>query len=94
MGASSTYRAGYSGGEAKHTLTTSEMPEHFHTIARYAQGSSSGATYIAIATNTVSTSYWGSKISVPNMATNTAGSSSAYNNMPSYLAAYIRKRTV
>lgn len=93
LGASSRYAAGSTGGEAEHLLSTSEMPMHIHAVKRYLQGSSSGASFTAIATEKVTTSHRGSTTSAPNLTTETTGSSLPHNNMPPYLAVYIWKRT-
>lgn len=83
-----TYKAGSTGGEATHTLTTSEMPSHNHALyypnagaddhsapGNYPDGPSD-STYYAVS------SY-----------TSREGGGKAHNNMPPYLAVYIWKRT-
>ena len=83
-----TYKAGSTGGEATHTLTTSEMPSHNHAVyypnagaddhsapGNYPDGPSD-STYYAVG------SY-----------TSREGGGKAHNNMPPYLAVYIWKRT-
>ena len=83
-----TYKAGSTGGEATHTLTTSEMPSHNHAVyypnagaddhsapGNYPDGPSD-STYYAVG------SY-----------TSREGGDKAHNNMPPYLAVYIWKRT-
>lgn len=83
-----TYKAGSTGGEATHTLTTSEMPSHNHAVyypnagaddhsapGNYPDGPSD-STYYAVGSYTSS-----------------AGGGKAHNNMPPYLAVYIWKRT-
>lgn len=82
------YKAGTTGGEATHTLTTSEMPSHNHALyypnagaddhsapGNYPDGPSD-STYYAVS------SY-----------TSKEGGGKAHNNMPPYLAVYIWKRT-
>lgn len=93
LGAGSGYNAGSTGGEATHTLTTSEMPTHTHTIKRRVPSSSSGSSSTVLATTTISTAYRGSGVSLNNLMMESAGSSSPHNNMPPYLAVYIWKRT-
>lgn len=84
---SSTYKAGRTGGEAAHTLTESEMPNHKHSIWFPNDGGEQSAeigypeagsknTYYAEASKTSGT-----------------GGGAAHNNMPPYLAVYIWKRT-
>lgn len=83
-----TYKAGSTGGEATHTLTTSEMPSHNHAVyfpnagadnhsapGNYPDGPSNSTYYAA-------GSY-----------TSREGGGKAHNNMPPYLAVYIWKRT-
>lgn len=83
-----TYKAGTTGGEATHTLTTREMPNHNHALyypnagaddhsapGNYPDGPSD-STYYAVG------SY-----------TSREGGGEAHNNMPPYLAVYIWKRT-
>lgn len=85
---SGAYKAGTTGGEATHTLTTSEMPSHNHAVyypnagaddhsapGNYPDGPSD-STYYAV----------GSYTSIE-------GGGKAHNNMPPYLAVYIWKRT-
>lgn len=88
LAAGTTYKAGTTGGEATHTLTTSEMPSHNHAVyypnagaadhsapGNYPDGPSD-STYYAVGSYTSS-----------------AGGGGAHNNMPPYLAVYIWKRT-
>lgn len=88
MAAGTTYKAGTTGGEATHTLTTSEMPSHNHAVyypnagaadhsapGNYPDGPSD-STYYAVGSYTSS-----------------AGGGGAHNNMPPYLAVYVWKRT-
>lgn len=83
-----TYKAGSTGGEAAHTLTTREMPNHNHAVyypnagaddhsapSNYPDGPSD-STYYAVGSYTSS-----------------EGGGEAHNNMPPYLAVYIWKRT-
>lgn len=82
-----TYKAGSTGGEAAHTLTESEIPNHRHIIWFPNDGGEQSAeigypdagsknTYYAEASKTSGT-----------------GGGAAHNNMPPYLAVYIWKRT-
>lgn len=82
-----TYKAGSTGGEAAHTLTEREMPNHRHSIWFPNAGGEQSAeigypdagsknTYYAEASKTSGT-----------------GGGAAHNNMPPYLAVYIWKRT-
>lgn len=85
---SNVYKAGNTGGEATHTLTTREMPNHNHAVfypnagaadhsapGNYPDGPSD-STYFAVGSYTSS-----------------EGGGEAHNNMPPYLAVYIWKRT-
>ncbi len=91
LGMSSSYPAGSSGGEAKHTLTANEMPVHSHvafygdngTIDDYLGGST--ADY-----GLKKASYGSGKSTYE---TSSDGGGAAHNNMPPYLSVYIWKRT-
>lgn len=85
---SNVYKAGNTGGETTHTLTTREMPNHNHAVfypnagaadhsapGNYPDGPSD-STYFAVGSYTSS-----------------EGGGEAHNNMPPYLAVYIWKRT-
>ena len=99
LGAGSGYGAGSTGGEATHTLTTGEMPEHSHTVRVYSGVTNGGYSYVAKAGSNYVTSTStgvtasGTSYSVGNMGTGENGSGRAHNNMPPYLAVYIWKRT-
>lgn len=88
LGMSSSYPAGSQGGEAEHTLTISETPNHTHVIIAY---STSGNDYSG-SDASLSFNYnetmkgWSGR-------TSSVGNSQAYNNMPPYLSVYIWKRT-
>lgn len=88
LGMSSSYPAGSQGGEAEHTLTISEMPNHTHAIIAY---SASGSDYsysdanLSFNYNEIMKGWSGRTASV--------GNSQAHNNMPPYLSVYIWKRT-
>ena len=88
LAAGTTYKAGATGGEATHTLTTNEMPNHKHAVyypnagaadhsapGNYPDGPSD-STYYAVGSYTSS-----------------AGGDRAHNNMPPYLSVYMWKRT-
>lgn len=91
LGAGDTYKAGTMGGEATHTLTRSEIPNHYHDEylgndggADSAPSGYSGWPNIAYTSNKT---WWatGSK-------TSAAGGDGAHNNMPPYLAVYMWRR--
>lgn len=91
LGAGDTYKAGTMGGEATHTLTRSEIPNHYHDEYLGNDGGSdsapsgySGWPNVAYTSNKT---WWatGSK-------TSAAGGDGAHNNMPPYLAVYMWRR--
>lgn len=92
VGAGTKYKAGSTGGEATHTLTANEMPEHAHYMASGNSGGDStwtpdAGSYLVDSVTTDKTTYWAQ------IGMNNAGGSAAHNNMPPYLAVYIWKRT-
>ena len=106
LGMSSSYPAGSQGGEATHTLTTSEIPFHKHDIGQegntsmllptqYAVDDSSHAQYVTTLEGG-SSGYFKSSVTWGG-AIVTRGQNSPYgqahNNMPPYLAVAMWKRT-
>ena len=86
LAAGNTYAAGSTGGEATHTLTVEEMPEHQHSLyyrSIYADDGSTSAI--------TSKSYGDGNTSKAN-GTLATGEGNAHNNMPPYLAVYVWKR--
>lgn len=92
LGSSNSYTLGLLGGEAAHTLTTSEMPNHNHKyIYRIMYGiggyghKTSGEIYTIANNNSLESQF-------DNYSSNT-GDSQPHNNMPPYLVVNIWKRT-
>lgn len=92
LSAGDTYTAGNTGGSATHTLTTNELPSHYHNF--YKTGRimywDSSADPIGIKQGTgedIAAQFsWDSK-------TANVGGGQAHNNMPPYLVVYVWKRT-
>lgn len=102
--AGSTYTAGSTGGEAVHTLQTTEIPSHSHSASQqyvhrldvadtnyvnYGANGSLGGWDLPTTTNNAGAT----RIGIPAFNTNTTGGGEAHNNMPPYLAVYVWKRT-
>ena len=106
LGMSSSYPAGSTGGEATHTLTTSEIPFHNHDIGQQGNTSKILPTQIAVDDSSreqyvttleggasgwyKSSVAWDGRIATRDQ---TSPYGQAHNNMPPYLAVYIWKRT-
>ena len=88
LGMSSSYPAGSQGGEAEHTLTISELPNHTHSIIAYSESGndySDSDANLSFTYNTTKKGWSG--------RTGSVGNNQAHNNMPPYLSVYIWKRT-
>lgn len=95
LAAGSTYTAGSTGGEATHTLTSSEMPSHYHDAYLLGlNGSVTAPAYYAVLNKTAYTYNYENTTSntLEVAATGKKGGSAAHNNMPPYLAVYVWKR--
>lgn len=92
LAAGTKYKAGTTGGEATHTLTAQEMPNHCHDeyVGNDGGDSSAPSGYIGWPSiSYVSDKTWFAKLA----KTSGAGGGVAHNNMPPYLAAYVWQRT-
>lgn len=87
IGASTAYPAGSTGGEATHTLTASEIPNHTHTFKYTGQSVTIGVNSIRLyqAASNQYNAYSGGQSS------NCGGQ--AHNNLPPYMAVYMWTRT-
>lgn len=87
LGASSSYTAGSTGGEATHTLTTAEIPAHSHRAG--------WKRYDAYGSGTLDAAYWSNGVEGANVDyyTSSVGGGTAHNNMPPYKVVYIWERT-
>jgi hypothetical protein len=84
LAAGSTYKFGSTGGEAEHTLTVDEMPEHDHWgVARFSYQAISG-THPSASETSAKSNY---------LKTDKAGGDEPHNNMPPYLAVNVWMRT-
>lgn len=86
LAAGDTYPAGSTGGEAQHTLTENEMPNHSHKLQLSQEGSSAQSNCVN-AVRFSWTNQW-----VQGYGTTDNGGGAAHNNMPPYLAVYMWKR--
>ena len=98
LGADNTYTAGSTGGEATHTLTKSEMPEHGHNALRAAPGWGESMTlspwtvyFTSDAITDAGSSGETARFWIYD-ALKYTGDGLAHNNMPPYLAVYMWKR--
>ena len=92
LAAGTKYKAGTTGGEATHTLTAQEMPNHYHDEYVGNDGGDSSAPNGYIGWPSIgytSDKTWFAKLA----KTSGAGGGAAHNNMPPYLAAYVWQRT-
>lgn len=87
LGASATYGAGSTGGEASHILSLAEMPVHSHPLGPGVQfvGSGEPRTWNIDSSTQQNYAAYGT--------TAGAGGNASHNNMPPYLSVYIWKRT-
>lgn len=101
LAAGDIYGAGSTGGEANHTLTVAEMPEHNHSFHLRAKGYQGWPSYTTNGYEIVH-DYLGGDYNGPGETLNAfpiyggttgnKGNSQPHNNMPPYLAVYIWKR--
>lgn len=102
LAAGDTYAAGISGGEAEHTLTTSEIPAHAHKQNAYVVSSvftektnipNRGLSYPF---ENVNVYYSAETVNgagpFDGILTDSIGIGSPHNNMPPYVAMYVWKR--
>ena len=85
LAAGDTYAAGSTGGEAEHTLTVDEMPNHSHTanVILKKVSPTGTAQYVVIY-----------QTDEPNdLYVNATGGSQPHNNMPPYMVVYMWQRT-
>lgn len=92
LGASNTYTAGLPGGEATHTLTTEELPEHYHNIIADGNGKFVGYNEGNEGNYYVRNDYTDSNNIGNQYVTDKVGGNKPHNNMPPYLAVYMWKR--
>ena len=88
LGASASYGAGSTGGEANHILTVSEIPAHSHPLGDGVQFVGSGAPVtwnIDARTGDKNYKAYGTTAST--------GGNASHNNMPPYLSVYMWQRT-
>ena len=81
------YAAGSKGGEAAHTLTTNEIPSHFHHCP---------IAFNTAGNNRAPNSGWTDNAPAADQSqskTSSIGGSQPHNNMPPYLAVYMWQRT-
>ena len=100
LGTGDTYTAGITGGEATHTLTINEMPNHNHSLYGHTfnWGVGSGLNYPVTASDfSAYAGYPTNNALVTDQnrwsVSSFAGGSQPHNNMPPYVTVYMWKRT-
>lgn len=94
LASGSSYSAGSTGGEAKHTLTTNEMPSHDHVglfvdTTQIRWGTNTGNN--AINLQNIPNPFTAGTTTSSSIHTASTGGSQAHNNMPPYIAVYMWK---
>lgn len=100
LGAGDTYPVGSKGGEANHTLISSEIPNHSHIVTTYFNdewdikvGFGLGAIFTSLNHISITGSqFYGTDTDRGYLGTNDAGGGQPHNNMPPYYAVYIWRR--
>ncbi len=87
LAAGDTYKAGGSGGTAEVTLTTEQIPSHYHNSYGWASITDPSGDYIVLGSNLIN----GSDDS--DYRTRNTGGGQPHNNMPPYETYYCWKRT-
>lgn len=85
--------AGDTGGEYKHTLSTSEMPKHDHPLPYASSSSAPSTNYTYALLNTAGTNSSSGKGWNGNMGTHTVGGGDSHNNIQPYITVYFWRRT-
>lgn len=86
LAAGDTYAAGSTGGEATHTLTVDEMPQHIHHIGwRYIFSEDGTGLPQLVNNGSVFVRY-------EDTQTDSTGGNQPHNNLPPYLSVYIWRR--
>ena len=98
LAAGSSYTAGAIGGEAVHTLTVDEMPQHGHPVAISSQYYNVNPIFWDSSKGSTDNNAWGfgygTKTDEGTYVTAAyTGGGAAHNNMPPYLVVYVWKRT-
>ena len=92
LAAGDYYAAGSTGGEATHTLTTEELPEHYHNIIAEGNGKFVGYNDGNEGNYYVRNDYTDSNNIGNQYVTDKVGGNQAHNNMPPYLTVYMWRR--
>lgn len=96
LGADATYAAGSTGGEAAHTLSTHEIPHHYHnSYCLGLSGTMDAPAYYAVFNRSAYTYNYAETTSkaLDVASTSVIGGDQPHNNMPPYLAVYMWQRT-
>lgn len=91
LAAGDTYKKGQTGGEASHTLTVGEMPNHTHRIY-FDNNYSANSNGVDASTNQWKQALVNQNNTAANINLSFTGSSQAHNNMPPYEVFYCWKR--
>ena len=88
LGSGAIYASGQAGGEATHTLTANEIPNHKHDLYAHKNEGSSGRNIATVSWDGSSSDGGGNWIGI----SGATGGGAAHNNMPPYLTVNIWKR--
>lgn len=92
VGAGNDYALGDVGGEATHTLTVDEMPNHYHRVT-WGTGSSSQLMGMNASGNAHIRLTYTSAVASENIFADYMGGGNSHNNLPPYQAVFMWQRT-